>query len=164
MNKPTKPIKPKVTDPQPTKTITVSKLLLKNNCGRFVLRDQKTNPELFQPHDYEEYPDWNKLGELELDYNFETLSYFDYQQISSDCKIVGNFEVEQYRDNDNYYVCSYVNYETNNEDYQHQLNVYNNRFVVYEKELKDYEANLQKYHDFKKDQKRKKLEEELKSL
>jgi hypothetical protein len=175
MKKPIKPKKPLKNESLPSKTITVCKLLvsLKN---KYLLVDQKSHPDVFSDPETKTIsqdltPYCDSMEELSIDWDFDRLKYSDYKKIAEDCRftmhdqgLFVDFEIEHVRDNDGYYNYSIVRYNTPDPEYDSKIEKYSNRFTEYEKQVQEYEIELKKYEEFKKSEKKKKLELELEKL
>jgi hypothetical protein len=169
MNRPIKPNKPSKRDVPPSEDVTISKLLAFDTVGDvFVLLDAKTNPVFFvgteTMDDGEIAINYDKLDEFGYDWSLEILKYSDYQKICKDCNIEVDFTVYPQHNRDNYYEFSIVRYKARDENYNDKLKEYETRFERYNKVLEKYENNLRLYDEFKKSEKKRKLEEQLKNL
>lgn len=180
MKKPIKPKKPSSRELPPTVLITVSKLLVYDNKRKkFELIDHLSHPdifsfstncvddvgnEIFETND-ELVPNWEKLEEFDYDQDNEHLSYNQYVSIKEDCKIsADDFTVYPQYNSDRYYSCSIVRYKCLDPEYDKKLEIYNNRFKTYELALAKYEDKLKKYEEFRRIEKKKKLQEQLNKL
>ena len=175
MKKPIKPKKPLKNESLPSKTITVCKLLVGLE-NKYLLVDQKSHPDVFtdpETKTISQYltPYCDSMEELGIDWGFDRLKYSDYKKIEEDCRftmhdqgLFVDFEIEHVRDNDGYYNYSIVRYNTLDPEYDSKIEKYSNRFTEYEKQVQEYEIELKKYEEFKKSEKKKKLELELEKL
>ena len=166
MQKPKAPLKPSKYDSGPSKTITVTKILVwDGNNKRFLLLDDKTHPELASVHNGYIYPEYEKLDAINYTHHLENLSYNQLTKIYKTCDIPSDdFIVNPQYNEDGYYDFSTISYEAVNSNYDQELEAYNNRFVVYDELRKKYEKDLAEYEEFKKQEKKRKLQEELKRL
>lgn len=159
MNKPIKPKKPSKRDLPPTRTITISKLLVRDSNGKFKLIDEISDPLIFSDPDSNEinnelFPYWNHLEDAGYSIKTETLKYSDYklifEQVPSD-----DFEINHQYNEDGYFSWTCISFEIVDPCYELKLTRYNNRFADYEAALAKYNAELDKYNEFTKRQKKK---------
>jgi hypothetical protein len=168
MNKPIKPQKPSKRDLPPTRTITVSKLLVRDSNDKLKLIDEISDPLIFSDStsgqiNNELLPDWEHLEDAGYSVDTETLKYSDYKLIAKEVP-VDDFEANHQYSVDGYFDCTFISFEIADSHYESKLTQYNNRFTDHEAALAKYNAELDKYDEFTKQQKKEKLQKALKNL
>ncbi len=163
IQRPIKPKRPSKNDSPPLDKITVTKILVFNeNTKKYEAIDYKNCPDAFNG-DLDSF----NCNELEAYYvwDIDRITYQQMMNVYRDCNFpADDFIITPQYNRDGYYEYTTIEYQIPDPDYNKKLEVFHDRFTDYERQLRQYYEDLAAYEGIKKEKRREKLEQELKSL
>lgn len=157
MKKPYAPKKPSKNEPPPEKTISVNYWVALNEKEEIILISEN-NSDLI--HGKSGYPDLDKIEEQGMDLVQD--EEYSYSFIDKIYKILGkDFKFGNSLDSDGYVMGFIVTVKENNPNYERELKQFDTRFERYDKARARYEKELVRFQEFQKQEKIKKLQQEL---